>query len=99
LLQACADSERWTGAIVIPATDTPLPIADAIHVPPANVDRILVSTPEANATGLAREIPTLVIELLKRVIGDSDVHRHAPGGGTPSDRPKIHGPAEPRARV
>jgi len=88
-IQACLDSEEWTGGLVLPGDAASL--GPRLRLPAANIDRIHLAT-LASAANLAAEVRTVWLEVAKRVVNESDVKRQPPGGAKVAERPKVKGP-------
>ncbi len=97
LLQSLAENETWTGALLIPqaapAGDGNT-LAGRIQPPEATAGRILVRAVAEDPKPFVADLRRVTLELLKLIVSESSVQRRAPGGGAPTERPKIRGPVK-----
>jgi hypothetical protein len=97
LLSSLTANSDWTGALLIPQAPFPTDgnrLASRLKLPEPSAGRILVREVADDPKRFVTDLRRVTLELLKLIVTESSVQRRLPGGGTPTERPKIRGPVK-----
>jgi hypothetical protein len=97
LLKALGRARTWRGAVLIrrvPDTMSAEDLSSQFVSSIGESDHAIVKILEGEQPEFMRELKRVMLVLRKRVVEDGAVKRNLPGGGTPTERPKIQGPTK-----
>jgi hypothetical protein len=89
-LDKLLESNQWTGAVLLVARQAGSP--SDIKIPAENRDRISARISEGDPKSVRQAFCDIILEVTSRIVGNSEVQQHAPGGGKSAEKPIIRGP-------